>query len=136
MVKGQVFCRGSIALHEKKPVLVLRPYDADCIVVVRLIGDKPPYHRSDVDLGMSAFLLRNRVARVCNIFRVPQKSLRCMGDVAMRVPEEVVRRVEAAERDERARRGGENFRPGILRSGWRGPKMGDCGRKIGGPPSD
>lgn len=136
MATGQVFCRGSVALHHKKPVLVLRPLENGRVVVVRLIGDRPPFHRSDVNLGTSAFLLRNRVARACEISAVAIERLRPLRACPMRVPDELVQQIEAAEQAEARNRRGEEFGAGILPSNWRGPKLGDCGRKVGGAPSD
>ena len=130
----QVFCRGTIALCSKKPVLVLRLCDAGGAVVVRLVGDKPPYHRSDIHLGAGAVLLRNQVARACSVASVPQSRLRGISGCLLRVPESTVLKVEAASKVEALRQREELFPPGVARSTSRGPKLGSCGRIIGGAP--
>lgn len=131
----QVFCRGTIALCGKKPVLVLRLCETGSVVVVRLVGDKPPYHRSDIHLGAGAVLLRNQVARGCSVASVPQSRLRGISGCLLRVPESTVLKVEAVSKVEALRQREELFPQGVVRSTWRGPKLGSCGRKIGGAPS-
>lgn len=136
MVKRQDSCRGAIAFCGKKPVLVLRLCETGVAVVVRLVGEKPPFHRSDILLDAGAMLLRNRVARTSAVSTVQQKTLRGLGGCLLRVPEETVLRVEAAEKMEAERQRDELLPRVAIRSSWRGPKLGSCGRKIGGAPSD
>ncbi|MFT8597691.1 hypothetical protein [Acetobacter orientalis] len=131
----QVFCRGAIALCGKKTVLVLRLFETGSAVVVRLVCDKPPYHRSDIHLGAGAVLLRNHVARACSIASVPQARLRGISGCIVRAPEDTVLKVEAACKVEALRQREELFPQGVVRSTWRGPKLGSCWRKIGGAPS-
>lgn len=132
----QVFCRGAIALCGKKTVLVLRLCETGSAVVVRLVGDKPPYHRSDIHLGAGAIFLRHQVARACSIASVPQARLRGISGCIVRVPEDTVLKVETACKVEALRQREELFPQGVVRSTWRGPKLGSCGRKIGGAPSE
>lgn len=135
MGKRRSICRGSIVLRGKKPVLVLGVDGPECLVV-QLIYTNPPYHRSDVDLGGSGLLLRNRIARAARVARVARSALRRMAADIGPAAEADVLRVEAAVQREMMLQTGEQISAGTVRSSWRPPKWGDCGRKIGGAPSD
>ncbi|MFT9016429.1 MAG: hypothetical protein ABF990_11925 [Acetobacter sp.] len=135
MGEGQEFCRGSIALHGQKPVLILVAGQADCLVV-RLIHSRFPRHRSDVDLEEQLPLLRNTIARAAHCARVARDTLRPMAGGAFRVAEDAVARVEASARREGASQAMEQLPAGVVRSTWRGPRWGSNGRKVGGVPSE
>jgi hypothetical protein len=135
MGKGQSFCRGQIALRGNKPVLILAQEGTLCLVA-KLYPPQPARHRSDVDLSGSAILLRNCIARAANLLRCDVSTLSAMADGALCVGEEALQRVEQAARRELASRAQEQLPAGVVRSTWRAPRWGSCGRKVGGMPAE
>lgn len=136
MGTGQDFCRGQIALRGNKPVLILAREGTLCLVA-KLYPPQPARHRSDVDLsGSAAILLRNCIARAANLLRCDVSTLSAMADGALCVREETLQRVEQAARRELASRAHEQLPAGVVRSTWRAPRWGSCGRKVGGMPAE
>lgn len=135
MGKGQSFCRGQIALRGNKPVLILAQEGTLCLVA-KLYPPQPARHRSDVDLSGSAILLRNCIARAASLLRCDVSTLSAMADGVLCVGGEALQRVEQAARRELASRANEQLPAGVVRSTWRAPRWGSCGRKVGGMPSE
>ncbi|MGE4522353.1 MAG: hypothetical protein AB7D19_07685 [Acetobacter sp.] len=135
MGKGQSFCRGQIALRGNKPVLILAQEGTLCLVA-KLYPPQPARHRSDVDLSGSAILLRNCIARAANLLRCDVSTLSAMADGVLCVGEAALQHVEQAARRELASRAQEQLPAGVVRSTWRAPRWGSCGRKVGGMPSE
>lgn len=135
MGKRQNFCRGLIALRGKKPVLILA-LDGQFCLVVKLYPPRSARHRSDIDLSETPILLRNTIVRAADLLRCHVADLRPMADGALCVRESILQRVECAARREMECQASEQLPAGALRSTWRAPRWGSCGRKIGGAPSE
>lgn len=135
MGKGQDFCRGQIALRGNKPVLILALDGALCLVA-KMYRPRTARHRSDIDLSETPLLLRNTIVRAADLLRCRVVDLRPMADGVLGVGEGILLRVESAARREMECQASEQLPAGALRSTWRAPRWGSCGRKIGGVPSE
>ncbi|MCP1242890.1 hypothetical protein GOB86_09300 [Acetobacter lambici] len=135
MGKGQSFCRGQIALYGKKPVLILALDGAVCLAA-KLYLPRTARHRSDIDLSETPLLLRNTIVRAADLLRCRVTDLRPMADGLLCVGEGILQRVERAARREMECQASEQLPAGVVRSTWRAPRWGSCGRKIGGVPSE
>ncbi|KAA8385149.1 hypothetical protein FKW31_10075 [Acetobacter sp. DmW_136] len=136
MKHWQKVCRGAVLLRGKKIVLVVSA-DGNVAHCVRLVPDRLPRHRADVIL-QAVGGLKNTVAR-CNALACEKyghlQSLRELPAGAV-YAEHIMQRIDAALRKEHASRTVEELPPGVMETTWRGPKWGDCGRKVGGAPSE
>lgn len=135
MGKRQNFCRGLIALRGEKPVLILA-LDGKFCLVVKLYPPRLARHRSDIDLSETPILLRNTIVRAADLLRCRVTDLRPMADGLLCVGEGILQRVERAARREMECQASELLPAGVVRSTWRAPRWGSCGRKIGGVPSE
>ncbi|AQS88252.1 hypothetical protein AA101099_1791 [Neoasaia chiangmaiensis NBRC 101099] len=126
---------GDIVLRGNRHVLIVAVADG-LARVVPLIRGRTEIHRSDVRLPEAACLslsTHNVVLRCCdahwrtNVFapRVGQADAALLSDVTLSLQREAQTREI------------EKLPAGIVRSVLgRGPRIGDCGRKVGGAPSD
>lgn len=128
--------RGDIVVRGSRHGIVVSVLDGKALIVP-LERDALPRHRADVPcrkIPCAPRQVTNLAARCADRFWT---SARAGAERAGDAPDALMQDIDRAIMRENAARKTEELRPGVVPSTLgRGPRWWDCGRKVGGAPSD